>query len=103
MWKVIRRRGYDIEYWIVTEFDGIEYALEARFDDEHDAKSICDKLNSMSNGKISEAAADRINELENMVYNLNLYLSFIHDKHPQIFDTLMEQFDGMGGYTGNLE
>mgnify|MGYP006958207641 CR=1 FL=1 len=70
MWKVIKRRGYDIEYWIATEINGVEYALEARYDDEYDAKVLCDRLNGTDRKCLLADAADKIDSLENQVYNL---------------------------------
>lgn len=37
--------------------------------------------------------------LRNTVYNLRLYLGYIEIKHPELFASLRQFFDGLPGYT----
>lgn len=48
---------------------------------------------------ITKAAADEIAELHDQTYNLTLYLNDVEREHPDVFDGLMDKFDGMPGYS----
>ena len=42
---------------------------------------------------------ERVNELENQVENLTLYLSYVRVNAPGFWSILEDYFDGMGGYS----
>ena len=46
-----------------------------------------------------KAAADEIAELHDQTHNLTLYLNYVEREHPDVFNSLMEKFDGMPGYS----
>ena len=45
---------------------------------------------------------DEINLSENTIYNLNLYLSYLEEHHPDVFREMEEHFEGLPGYSGSL-
>jgi len=49
------------------------------------------------------ADAAEIAELEDVVYNLRLYLTRVKDTYPDLFMFLMERFDGMPGFVPEEE
>lgn len=51
---------------------------------------------------ITEDAAE-IAELEDVVYNLRLYLTRVKDTYPDLFMFLLERFDGMPGFVPEEE
>ena len=48
---------------------------------------------------MTKAAADEITELRDRTYNLTLYLNDVEREHSDVFNSLMEKFDGMPGYS----
>lgn len=41
---------------------------------------------------------DRIEELENRVHNLTLYMQHIQREHPVIYHAMQAMYDGLPGY-----
>lgn len=39
-----------------------------------------------------------IDELENRVYNLTLYLDYVRENHPPVYENLDIYFNGLPGY-----
>lgn len=48
--------------------------------------------------KRKKALINLIDEYENQIYNLTLYLARIEDTNPAAWDMLMRTYDGMPGY-----
>lgn len=46
----------------------------------------------------AKSDAEIINELENQVYNLLLYLDYVKQHKPRLWARMMKHFDGMGGF-----
>lgn len=51
--------------------------------------------------KLYNEEVKHVIELDETVYNLNLYLYWLEKNFPDIFEDAMTYFDGMAGYVGD--
>ena len=47
----------------------------------------------------TDALLNKYESLKNRAHNLNLYLDYVRQVDPTLWATMMDEFEGMAGYT----